>query len=212
MDPYETLGVDKTANKSEIKKAYRELALENHPDRGGDEKRFKQINEAYSILSDDQKRSHYDARRDGMPFSFGDIFRNFAGGGAPRGFSDMFGGFQRRQKEKTVTETTDREIIFDIKVSLADLKRGVHRVGSYLRRIKCDGCEGEGGEGKNSCTACQGTGMRVVHMTPNIVHQTMCPLCDGDGSVYINKCKICNGAGFKEIKNQLIFEIKEVKQ
>ena len=212
MDPYEALGVDKTANKSEIKKAYRELALENHPDRGGTEERFKQINEAYSILSDDQKRSQYDAGGDGVPFNFGDIFRNFSGGNAPPGFHDIFGGFHRKQKKKSATETTDEEIVFDVKISLADLKRGVHRVGSYIRRIKCVSCEGEGGEGKNSCTACQGSGMRVMHMTPNIVHQTMCPPCNGSGIVFINRCGICNGTGFNETKNQIIFEIKEVKQ
>ena len=211
MDLYEVLGIDKAANKSEIKKAYRKLALENHPDRGGNEERFKQINEAYSVLSDDQKRSQYDAKRDGIPFNFEDIFRNFAGGSVPRGFNNIFGGFHRKQKKKSATETTDREIVFDIKVSLADLRKGVHRIGSYIRRIKCGSCEGEGGEGKNSCTACQGSGMVVMHMTPNIVHQTTCPSCDGSGIIFINKCRICNGAGFNETKNQIIFGIKEVE-
>ena len=92
IDPYEILEVSTGASLDEIKKAFREKALKYHPDRGGDEEKFKQINEAYSILSDANKRSHYDAAKDGMPGGFAG-FGGFSGPGGPADspFSDLFG-------------------------------------------------------------------------------------------------------------------------
>jgi molecular chaperone DnaJ len=211
-DLYEILGVDKSAKKPDIKKAYRELAMKNHPDQGGSEEKFKQINEAYSVLSDDQKRSQYDARRDGANFNLGDFFKNFAMGHNPFGFEDIFnrGGHNKKQKRE-FKEAADKEIIFNIKVTLADIKKGIQRSAVYTRNISCSSCKGEGGKGKNSCDACHGTGMRVMHMTPNIVHQTTCEICGGGGINFIDRCKTCNGAGFNETRDQIIVRIGEVK-
>jgi len=211
MNPYEVLEISKTADQSEIKKAYRKLALENHPDHGGDEENFKQVNEAYSILSDEQKRIQYDTMGNRGSFDVGDFFRNFSGGRVPRGFADIFGDFGKRQPRNIPREMSDEEIVFKLKVSLADLKRGIQKVGAYKRPVKCLDCEGEGGEGKTSCAVCQGSGMRVMHMTPNLIQQTPCQACGGNGISFVNRCKTCNGAGINEIRKKIKFEIKEIE-
>ena len=212
MSPYEILGVSKDSSKSEIKKAYRKLALENHPDKGGDEEKFKRISEAYSVLSDDQKRSQYDAMQDGgMRMNFGDFFRNFTGGFSGDsfgGFSDFFGGGRPRRRDPV--ETRDEDIVFNVKVSLSDIKRGVTKTGTYTRRINCKGCDGKGGRDKSACTMCQGSGMRVLHMTPNIIQQTPCEACRGSGIDFVDRCKLCHGAGLSEIGDKVRFEIKKI--
>ena len=117
MDPYKVLNIPKDAGDDEIKKAYRKLALEHHPDKGGDEDRFKQINEAYSILSDAGKRREYEASQ-----QFGGGF-NFSFGGFEDVFSSFFGG--HRQSRSRPQEQTDEQIMFDFKISLAQIKNGL---------------------------------------------------------------------------------------
>ena len=210
MNPYEILGVSKNSNKSEIKKAYRKLALENHPDKGGNEENFKRISEAYSILSDDHKRSQYDATQDGLRMNFGDFFRNFAGDPFG-GFADVFSNRGRSGRGKQhVEETRDEEIIFNIKVSLTDIKNGITKTGTFNRNVRCGKCAGSGGKGKTMCSICQGSGTRVMHMTPNIIQQTPCESCEGKGIEFVDRCAPCQGAGFVQINDKIRLEIKKI--
>ena len=185
--------------------------MKHHPDQGGNEEKFKQISEAYDILSDDNKRGKYDAMQDGMNFNVNDFLKNFAGGFRgrdPFGFSDMFSG---RQKKKELKETEDHEITFNIKISLLDLKRGVHKVGSFKRHVKCGPCSGIGGEDKSICNECAGHGMRTVQMTPNILQNIACSNCNGTGTLFTNRCISCNGIGFILKNDNIRFEIKKVE-
>jgi molecular chaperone DnaJ len=211
VDPYKILGVNRNASKSEIKKAYRELAMKYHPDQGGNEEKFKQVSEAYSILSDDNERSKYDAMNDGVNININDFLRNFTGGFGgmdPFGFSGFSG---RQKKKKQIRETADHEITFNIKVSLADLKKGVNKIGSYKRYVKCSPCAGTGGEGKTMCRECSGSGTKTMQMTPNILQNSPCPTCSGTGTIFTNRCASCNGIGFKLEVDRINFEIKKVE-
>ena len=194
MDPYQILGVPKDASKSAIKKAYRKLAMEHHPDQGGTEDRFKQINEAYSILSNEDKKNQYDAMKDGV--NINDFLRNFAGGFGgfnPSKFAEIFG--IRHKKKKIIKETQDHEITFKFKISLDDVKKGIQKTGTYRRYINCNSCKSEGGKGRQECRGCNGTGMKMMQMTPNIVQNMPCDTCTGRGATFDNICKTCNGNG-----------------
>jgi len=215
VDPYTILEIAKDASEKEIKKAYRKKATKYHPDHGGDEEKFKQINEAYSILSDENKKAQYDAMRDGVNLNIGDFVRNFAsgfggfGGFDPFGFTEIFSGKQKRRK-KEIKETQDQEITFELKISAADIKRGIQKIGTYKRYIKCVPCKSEGGKNKNICLECHGTGMKTMQMTPNIIQHISCQTCNGTGSTFTEYCKSCNGVGFVQSSERIKFEIKQI--
>ena len=121
MDPYKILGVTKDASQGDIKKAFREKALEYHPDKGGNEENFKQINEAYSLISDPEKRSRFDAQRDGIGFNFGSF------SSSPFGdiFGDIFG--TRKKRQRRPRPITDDDLVFDLRVSLRQIKQGLQQ-------------------------------------------------------------------------------------
>ena len=163
---YETLGVEKGANDDEIKKAYRKLAHKYHPDKsGGDEKKFKKINEAYQVLSDKVKRHQYDQfgrTFDGAPggggqsggfdfsgFDFGEGFASggFSAQGGPASgwediFSDIFGGAGARTQRKA----RGSDIQVDAEINFAEMVRGAEREINLYNRVVCDHCQGSGGE------------------------------------------------------------------
>ena len=161
-DYYNILGVGKGANDDEIKKAYRKLAHKHHPDKGGgDEAKFKEINEAYQVLSDKAKRQQYDQFGrtfdgaqggagqgfGGFDFSgfqgFGDQGFEFGGGGFEDIFSDIFGGGGARAKRKA----RGADIQVDAEISFEEMVRGAEREINLYSRINCSRCEGTGGEG-----------------------------------------------------------------
>jgi len=183
-DYYQTLGVSETATPEEIKKAYRDLAKENHPDRGGDEEKFKKISEAYETLGDDQKRQQYDMSKNN-PFS------NMGGG--LDGFHEAFNSFFNQKRQQPRAHTSNLTInIGAIESYIANPK-----TITYKRKKKCETCDGSGGD-KRICNNCQGHGVVVRQMGSGMFIQMVqmtCEVCQGQGKVLVNPCFVCYGHG-----------------
>jgi len=208
---YDVLGVKKDASDADLKKAFRQMAKKYHPDvNPGDksaESKFKEVNEAYDILSDSQKRARYDqfghAGVDpnasagpfggfgGADFDLGDIFDSFFGGGfGGRSTSRTRGGAQRGADLKQRVEITFEEAAF-----------GVEKELLISRKEKCEKCNGTGareGSSPTTCTVCRGTGQtQVKQNTPFGQFSTIstCDVCNGEGKIISNPCVTCNGSG-----------------
>lgn len=218
-DYYEILGVPRNASQEEIKKAYRKLAMQYHPDRNpGDkeaEEKFKEAAEAYEILSDPDKRRRYDqfghAGMRGTDFrewtDINDIFNHFRDifGGTGFGgsiFDDFFGGTsstRSRTRSSAVQRGSDLRV--KIKLTLEEIATGVSKKIKIKRFKKCSSCHGTGAEnsgGFKTCTACNGTGeIRQVSRSifGQFVNITTCGNCNGEGRVISNPCKVCGGEG-----------------
>jgi molecular chaperone DnaJ len=197
-DYYATLGVDKNANADEIKKAYRKLALQYHPDKNpGDkaaEEKFKQINEAYAVLSDPEKRAHYDRYGTATPggFSgagggnFGDIFDLFE---QVFGFRTPGGGAGRAPRGEDLEAAVEMELV--------DVLHGVEKEITYDRLVTCETCNGQGGK-RQTCRSCNGRGaVEQVQRTifGNMVAQAPCAACRGRGYTLSETCHTCKGQG-----------------
>jgi molecular chaperone DnaJ len=213
-DYYEILGVTRTATDVEIKKAYRSLALQHHPDKNPDdphaEEKFKEAAEAYSVLSDAQKRAAYDrfghqgvgAGAGGFGFeggfsNFDDIFDMF-------GFGDMFG--QRGGRRTTVQRGSD--LRYDIEISLEDAATGKDEKLRIPRLEKCGECDGSGAEKgtqPETCITCGGRGQTQYQQGFFSVMRT-CPNCSGSGRVIKTPCRSCRGQG--RIEKEKNIEIK----
>ena len=189
-DFYEVLGVTNTATPDEIKKAYRKLAKTNHPDVGGDAEAFKEIAEAYEVLSDKDKKDKYDK------FGMSGFDNSVDSGGGYDAMADFFkrAGFtQRGQRMNKGSNLT-----LNIKLTLEEIFTGVTKKFTYKKRGNCTDCNSTGGHGSTNCSQCGGTGMRVeVVKTPfAVIHnQYTCDICDGNGTVYQSKCETCKGEG-----------------
>ena len=191
MNPYEILGVDKSASTDEIKKAYRKLSKEHHPDKGGNEEKFKDIAAAYDILSDPQKKQNYDAFGDakGNPNPFG--------GGGFSGFDDFvnsfFSGGRRQPQTKRGSNTG-----VHVQMSLLDILKGASKKITYTRNDKCDSCAGSGGTDSKNCGTCNGSGQytQATNTPFGYMQQVMvCPTCAGSGKIIKNACNKCKGSG-----------------
>lgn len=221
-DYYNILGVDKNASDEEIKKAYRKLAHKYHPDKvGGDEARFKEINEAYQVLSDKEKRSQYDqfgqtfeqAQAQGG-FSGFEGFRDFSsfaegfdfnfGQGGFSGFEDIFGDiFQRAGFERTARRSRMRgeDIQVDIEITFAEMAHGTEKELELYKGVKCSRCGGVGAEPgtkKIECPKCRGKGqIKTIQRTilGSVTQLSMCPECQGIGMIPEKKCVKCGGDG-----------------
>lgn len=219
-DYYKILGVSKTATDDEIKKAYRKLAHKHHPDKsGGDEAKFKEINQAYQVLSDKSKRQQYDqfgqtfeggrsgAGQGGGQGFGGFDFSGFDFGGQSGGFefggegfddifSNIFGGTSRgRGRGRGADVQVDVEITFE------EVVKGVEKEINLYKRVVCGRCDGSGGEpatNKKTCPTCKGAG-RVETVRRSIFGSfsqvTECPECHGEGKVYDKRCSKCGGDG-----------------
>lgn len=200
MSYYKTLGVDKSATTEEIKSAYRKLAFKYHPDKNpGDKKseeKFKEISEAYEVLSDEQKRSQYDqfgtVSQDGQGFSGHneDIFQGFADI-----FGAMFGEQQHRRGGKVSYAQQGHSLSKNIEISFKESFVGVKRDVSYYHFITCAPCKGFGtkkGTAPLACSACGGSGQVRFNQGIMMFMQT-CPTCRGEGFDITDPCTSCNG-------------------
>lgn len=211
-DYYEILEVSKTAGETEIKKAYRKMALKYHPDKNpGDseaEEKFKEAAEAYEILRDPDKRQRYDrfghegvrgnAGAGGFGMSMDDIFSNFGDifGSAFGGFGGGFGSSSRRRH---VNRGSNLRV--KVKLTLDEVANGVKKKIKVNKYIKCDACSGSGAKGGSSystCSTCHGTG-QVTRVTNTFLGQmqttSTCPTCGGEGQTITSKCTSCGGDG-----------------
>jgi molecular chaperone DnaJ len=205
QDYYATLGVAREASGEDLKKAYRKLAMQYHPDRNPNDKqseaKFKEVNEAYDILKDDQKRAAYDRfghaafeQNGGRP---GGFEFNAGGGGLNDIFDQMFGEFMgggRRGGGRRGGADLRQQVEIDLVQAFAGVKASL-RVPT---RVACDACSGTGTADKNrsadTCTTCQGAGKVRAQQGFFLVERT-CPTCGGAGRVIRNPCKVCQGQG-----------------
>ena len=214
-DYYEILGVYKDATDDEIKKAYRKLALKYHPDRNPDdpsaEEKFKELGEAYEVLSDADKRAAYDrfghaAFEQGGPAAGGgyagggfqdpmDIFAQmFSGMG---GFADMFGGAGRGGQKRS-TKRPGSDLRYDLDITLEEAAKGCTKKLEIERLVTCKTCHGtgarDGKEAFKSCPTCQGRGI-ITQQSGFFVQQSTCPTCHGTGEIISDPCPVCRGEG-----------------
>lgn len=217
-DFYEILGVQKDATKDDLKKSYRKLAMQYHPDRNpGDkesEEKFKEAAEAYEILNNDDKRAKYDRfGHDGVRGSgygsqgfsdINDIFSHFsdifgASGGSSI-FDDFFSGGQQRGRQRG-RGIPGSDLKVTLKLTLEEIAEGVSKKIKVKKQVKCDQCNGSGAEGstsKKKCPICNGTGeIRSVSRSVfgQFVNITACANCNGEGEVIDTPCKKCMGDG-----------------
>ncbi|EAN33944.1 Chaperone protein dnaJ 3 [Theileria parva strain Muguga] len=196
---YKLLDLSKDCSESEIKKAYRKLAIKHHPDKGGDPEKFKEISKAYEILSDPDKRRIYDEHgEEGLDGSYtatdaSDIF-------------DLFFGGSRKPKGKKRGE----DIVSHLKVSLEQIYNGTMRKLAINKDIICNVCDGHGGPKDSflTCSSCNGQGIRVqIRQMGSMIHQTQttCSSCNGQGKTLpeSKRCKNCSGKGVKQTKKIL---------
>jgi len=222
-DFYKTLGVSKEATKEEIKKAYKKLAMKYHPDRASKDKKqeyeekFKEINEAASVLGNDEKRANYDkfgstegfrTGFEGFDFSdfmhgssnFEDIFSNLFGGG----------GFRHRQ-----TQTRGADLYYDMRIELEEAATGIKKEITITKKELCDECHGSGAKSEEditSCDQCNGAGrIRQTQRTPFGIFSTtgICSQCHGSGKTITEFCSKCHGKGVVNVDKNLEVNIPE---
>ena len=216
-DLYEVLGVDKTASDDEIKKAFRKKARQLHPDVNKDpdaEDRFKELNEAYDVLSDPNKRAQYD-RFGTIPGAsggggsqyvdledlFGGGFGGFGGGGMEDIFDMFFGGQGRGSRGSNAGPQRGADLRFDLEITFEEAAFGLEREISLYRDEQCPHCHGNGAEPGSkveTCPECHGSG--EIRFTQNTMFGQMtnvrpCPKCHGEGKIISEPCKECRGQG-----------------
>lgn len=226
-DYYKILGVEKNAGADELKKAFRKLAHKYHPDKkDGDEKKFKEINEAYQVLGDEKKRQQYDqfgsdfAQQGGFGGGMGweDFMNATRGGGGFQGgnfggidlgdlFGDMFGGGRSRSRQKR-----GRDVQVDIQLTFREAVFGIEREIRLTKNNACDVCNGSGAEpqsGMKKCNDCDGQG-QIKHVQQTILgpmqQVVSCSTCQGTGRVPEKSCSHCGGDGM--VRSESVYNVK----
>lgn len=223
-DFYDVLGVNRNADVDDIKRAYRALARKHHPDvsqnKAEAEHRFKEINEAYEVLSDPQKRAQYDrfgTVGNGAPGGggFGD-FGNFGGGS---GFGDIFDIFfgdrmgAQQTQARRAGPSRGSDLRYDLEITMEEAFAGTTREIQFNHLAQCETCLGSGaapGTLVVPCDRCSGTGvMRMVRQTPlgQFVTQSTCTKCNGEGQVVQTPCTTCHGRGRREMERKLTVKV-----
>lgn len=225
-DYYEVLGVSRNAAKDEIKNAYRKLALQYHPDRNkapDAEEKFKEISEAYAVLSDDEKRKQYDMFGHagiGAKYSpedifrgvdFGDIFRDSGFGFG--GFDDIFDMFFGRRRGWRQGPQRGADLRYDLEITLEEVATGLEKEIYVPRKEKCEDCKGSGaapGTEPRRCSRCNGTGQ--LQRTTSIgfgqfIQVETCNFCGGRGTVVDSPCKSCRGTGIVSQNRRILVKI-----
>lgn len=219
-DYYEVLGIDKNADANVVKRAYRKMAKQYHPDANDSpdaEDKFKEIQEAYEVLGDSQKKANYDrfghsafeqggaGSHGAHGFDFddlGDIFGSFFGGG--------FGGGSRRQRANAPVQGDDTYA--SITINFLEAAHGCNKEVEILFEEECDQCHGSGAKSSSdieTCPTCHGSGMiqeQVRTALGTMVNQRVCPTCQGSGKKIKNKCPKCSGVG--SVKKRIKVELK----
>jgi molecular chaperone DnaJ len=206
VDYYQLLGVERTANGETIKRAYRKLAMEHHPDRNNGpeaEKKFREISEAYQVLSDDQKRAAYD-RYGHAAFEQAGAGGFDFGGGFPGGLSDILnevlGEFMNaggQARGGTSAGNRGRDVRYDLEITLEEAYKGVEKTLNVVSPVACDTCKGSGakpGTNATSCKQCGGYGKVRLQQGFFLMERT-CPVCQGEGRVIETPCNTCHGQG-----------------
>ncbi len=227
-DYYKILGVSRKSSQSEIKKAFRQLAHKHHPDKGGDNKHFQKINEAYQVLSDEKKRGQYDQfgktfddmgqggfSGDFQGFDFGSFGEKARSGGAGFDFENLGDVFEeffsagRTRKKGDLKRGSDIQI--DVEIGLEETLSSQKRDFSLYKYGECSRCKGNGAEPGaeiKECSVCRGEGQvqqirRTIFGT--MTHHTICPTCQGEGKIPQKLCNVCRGEG--RVKNNEKIEI-----
>lgn len=219
-DYYEVLGVDRDADQRTIKRAFLKKAREVHPDVSDDpnaEEKFKEVNEAYSVLSDEQKRANYDrfgtADGPGMGSGYVDFSDIFGGMGMDDIFSSFFGGGATAGGRARAQRRGGRDMAITLTVSLEEAARGCTKTISYDRLATCEDCHGTGaadGASEKQCPRCHGTGF-VTTVQRSIFGQVQssspCPDCGGEGTVIDAPCEMCSGQGRTPTHEKIDIEV-----
>jgi molecular chaperone DnaJ len=211
-DYYQVLGISRDAGEGDLKRAYRKLAMENHPDRNpGDkeaEERFKEAAEAYDVLRDREKREIYD--RFGHQGLEGSGFRGFSGfEDIFSSFSDIFEdffGFGTRSRSRV---RPGNDLRYDLEVSLEEAFSGKEEVLAFHKWESCENCDGSGitpGSEPQICATCQGRG-QVVRSQGFFQISTTCPACHGEGRIVTDPCEACRGGGKVKVKREITVKI-----
>lgn len=228
-DYYEVLGVSKTATDAEIKSAFRKLAKKYHPDVSKEKdaaEKFKEVQEAYSVLSDKEKRDKYDRfghaafdQNGGFggaaggfsgfeDFDASDIFKDIFGAGFGFGGDSSFFGGGRTSNAARKTKGPDINVIFEMDFEEAAF--GTKTTVSLNIDDKCPDCDGKGGTGIKTCPDCKGTGYikeQQRSILGAFITQRPCPTCGGTGETYTKKCTTCRGTGKKRVKKNIIVNV-----
>lgn len=219
-DYYKTLGINKGATSDEIKKAFRKLAMKHHPDKNQgnkeSEKKFKELNEAYEVLKDDQKRAAYDRYGSagvnngagGFSSQAGEGFEDFADV-----FGDIFGDFMGRganaSKAKRESQFRGADLRYNTEITLENAYKGINRNIKFRTANKCDECTGKGTKAKTdttTCTTCNGLG-KVRYQQGFFMIEKVCTSCSGSGVIIKDPCGKCRGEGRYEKEKSLSVHI-----
>ena len=212
-DYYEVLGVPKTASTEDIKKAYRKLAKECHPDLHPNDKnaeaRFKELNEANEVLSDPDKRARYDQfgiAGPQNPFGAGGAGFDFSGFGGMGGMGDildqLFGGMGGSSSARRNAPRAGEDIQYELKISFEEAAKGCEKSFDFMREEVCDVCHGSGakpGTQPKTCPTCKGTG-QVRTQSGFMMYTGPCSTCKGTGKIVTDKCESCGGSGYKRLR------------
>ena len=219
-DYYAILGVEKDASTDEIRKAFQQKARKLHPDvnKAPDaEERFKEVSEAYAVLSDDDKRKRYDAMRSGNPFAGygsapsqqGGYSDPFGFGGGPFGWGP-FGGATSRRRSRAYRPRAGADVVYELNVDADTAAKGARRGVTYQRYVACDVCHGSGSVESDhpaTCPTCGGRGHITVDTGIFGVMEMTCPECEGTGRVVADPCSACGGSGRTLSASEVVVEV-----